>query len=473
MLVWCAFSAYADQSLQTLIDRGEWREAQSRIYETLWARQPRPDILISMAHAGFLELAIERAETELPYGKSYALIEIARQNAATLTISQREDLLNKALQTAKTPVDLLDVAVAWSSLVSFKQAIELGRQALLSAREDQHIGRMIDILNFKADRDFVSLLAPEIQILAKSGPGDVDPHVYIGLAQLLGLAGDKNGMEHALRLAELHLDSLSSTDHIRVRVSMAKVALRSDRPMLAKTLVAQKYAKMEWAQYYADQHAYKRAEYVTRGMSDGLYVSPREESLENIIRTAVFNGDINTASEMNDNLIKIQSSYVKLQVIIGQAYANTGKKAEATTAYIKATARYLRLEDANYSEYDAELLAQLAHAARLNGDQRLSEMTTSMLPTIISRMLPQNTSGQISARIYFAAMLTEAGDRPAAMSWLSKAAGKLDTEGNRDHGPSHERLELRLAEGLEGVSDLELNYIPRISSENSSPHRIP
>ncbi|UZE26270.1 hypothetical protein LOY67_12950 [Pseudomonas sp. B21-056] len=454
--LWAPVNVHADEEVPQLIKRGAWTAAGIQIYDFAWSRRPSSDIAISLARSGFTDIAIARADEPFRNSKSYVLRVIAEKGKG-LTDTQRTHILDEALRAATSPDQQVSIALAWANLGKPERAIGICRKAMADARGNRdYTRRILEDLAISENAPLASALAQDLVAFAKATQGDDDPYIYLSLAQLLGLAGDEIGLEKALQAAEQRVYRLPQWQQTNVRTGMVNVALLNDRTEMAAIITPQKHTPMEWARYYARHRDYGKAEDLTQGMRDTLYVSPRTDSLAYTIRTAVANGDIRQASDMVDRLVNIDSAYVKLQLFIGRAYVRTGRNADASSAYAKAAAKYLRLEERTYSQYDAEVLAQLVHASRIHGEERLAKLVMDLMPTIIAKNYSKNLNGQILSRVYFAAILNEAGEKAAASTWLAQAYEILKAEPEPEKRLGFDNLELRIAEGLGEATDLEL-----------------
>ena len=449
-------SAQADEVVRPLIERGAWRDAQIRVYDRVWVKHQTPEIAISMACSGFPDLALLRAKDVPAVSRSYVLSTIGT-DCLSLTISQRTNILDVALRTTTDPEQRIWIALAWLRLGKPDQAIAIARRALHEAQgSGQYTRRIIDTLARSQEASFVTSLAQELVQFAHAMPSDNDPYIYIGLARLLGLARDEKGQKAALYDAAQRVAFLQVGQRPNALSAMVEVALSGDQAALAASITPQSNVPMQWVDYYARHADYKTAEALTEGMSDTLYVSRRLASLSTIIHRAVENRDMKVASDLTERLLKTGSDYTLFQMIIGNAYCNADQQAEASTAYARGVARYLRLDQAYYSEYDVRVLAQLSQAARYNGQPKIADLVMGLMPTLISKIYPKNLEGQVLSRVYFAKLLNEQGDRDAASIRLIEANELLTASPETEKRLSYTRLELALAEGLHSEFGLEV-----------------
>jgi hypothetical protein len=449
-------SVQADEVVRPLIERGAWTDAQIRVYDRLWEKHPTPEVAISMACSGFLDLALLRARNMPAVFRSYVLTRIGK-DCLRLTISQRTNILDEALRTTTTPDQRTWIALAWLQLGKPDQAITIARGALHEAHgSSQYTRQIIDALALSQVPSFATALAQDLVLFAHATPSDNDPYIYIDLARLLGLASDEKGQKKALDDAFQRVVFIPVGQRPFALRGIVEVALRSDQIALAASITPQQNVFMQWADYYARHSDYKMAVSLTEGMSDTLYVSHRQDSLANTIRKAVYNGDMKAASDLVERLVKNDSKYASLQLIIGNAYCKANQQAEASTAYARGIARYIQLNEAHYSEYDVRVLAQLSLAARHNGQPVIADHVMGLLPTLISKIYPKNLEGQVLSRVYFATLLNERGERKAASTRLMEANELLTASSETENKLSYTRLELALAEGLDGEFSLEV-----------------
>lgn len=464
--IFASASAWAGDTTQQSKERGSWGEAQNRIYEAAWKIQPDSDILASMARSGLTDKALTLVKEMRQNSQAFSLRQIAKESR-TITESQRINILEDSLSAESSPEGQVHIAMEFARIHRFDRAIAIGRTALAGAhgnlRYTNSIVRAIaDSTKFSftspaESTELAKALAPDLLVLVRSVQVDENPYIYSSLAHVLALAGDQGGFQEAIDKSLLQVELLSRGQQRGAVSAIVDVVLRNDQEELAAEITSQKNALHEWVGYYARHRSYEKAESLTEGMSDTLYVSHLYASLESIIGIAVDNGDMKIASDMAEKLKSLKSSYAMQQVLIGRAYANIGNKEDASAAYVRAISNYAVLNEPNYSQNDAKALAKIAHASRLNGDLGLADKVISIMPAIIEKNYEKDIEARVMSRIYFAMILTESGDTDAASTLLVQAHEILSSQ------PESERKYygfnnpwLTLAEAYGGALDLKI-----------------